>query len=260
MESLNKKTENHTPYFMKLLIETYLKEIRLLKLYIVIVMAVMLVSYSVYFFLDVRTVSKLGMEDNLFEWATALSFLAAAFICLITFLSGRNFWFFMLFLLFFAGFGEEISWGQRIINFKTPASITAVNVQDEVTIHNLVFFNTEDFTGNVKHGISRLLEINFLFKLFIVIYGIVIPLAVYFLTFFRKLVKELKLPIPPLSLGIFFIANWIFFRLILYLFLPMGVIFQFYDSDTEIFECLSAFILLMISIYFFNESKRFETE
>jgi hypothetical protein len=240
------------------LLQTYLKEISRLKLYIVIISAVLLASYSVYFFLDINTVSKLGMEDNLFEWVTALSFLAASFICLMAFLSARNFWFFILFILFFTGFGEEISWAQRIINFKTPASIAAVNVQEEVTIHNLVLFNRSDFAGNVKHGLSRLLEINFLFKLFTVIYGIIVPLAVYYLTYFSKLAKTIRLPIPPLSLGIFFLVNWLSFRLILQLFLPLGVIFQYYDTDTEIFECISAFILLVISIYFYNERKRFE--
>lgn len=37
--------------------------------------------------------------------------------------------------------GEEISWGQRIFNLKTPSSIENVNVQKEITIHNLDFIH-----------------------------------------------------------------------------------------------------------------------
>ncbi len=37
--------------------------------------------------------------------------------------------------------GEEISWGQRIFNIKTPPSIENVNVQKEITIHNLDFIH-----------------------------------------------------------------------------------------------------------------------
>ncbi|RFF27713.1 MULTISPECIES: hypothetical protein [unclassified Wenzhouxiangella] len=32
---------------------------------------------------------------------------------------------------------DEISWGQRLLGIKTPESLQAVNLQDELTIHNL---------------------------------------------------------------------------------------------------------------------------
>ncbi len=37
-------------------------------------------------------------------------------------------------LIFVAG--EEISWGQRIFNFETPANINQANLQDEINLHN----------------------------------------------------------------------------------------------------------------------------
>lgn len=51
---------------------------------------------------------------------------------------------FLLFLLFgigmlFVAF-EEISWGQRIFGIETPEKIKELNHQDEITIHNLNFF------------------------------------------------------------------------------------------------------------------------
>lgn len=37
-------------------------------------------------------------------------------------------------------FGEETSWGQRIFEFSTPPAVARINFQNELTIHNLVFF------------------------------------------------------------------------------------------------------------------------
>ena len=37
---------------------------------------------------------------------------------------------------FFVVLGEEISWGQRIFNFQTPAEYAAINNQNELTLHN----------------------------------------------------------------------------------------------------------------------------
>ena len=51
--------------------------------------------------------------------------------------------------LFFFGAGEEISWGQRIFGFETPKSLTQVNKQDELNLHNLsVLENSKFFTAD----------------------------------------------------------------------------------------------------------------
>lgn len=39
-------------------------------------------------------------------------------------------------LMFFCA-GEEISWGQRILDFSTPEAIEEINKQDELTLHNI---------------------------------------------------------------------------------------------------------------------------
>jgi hypothetical protein len=82
-------------------------------------------------------------EDRIFEWAQVGLFVAAAFfafrLCLkylrnsdyptgvMLVLAGA--------LLLFAA-GEEISWGQRLLGWETPAALRARNVQEETTIHN----------------------------------------------------------------------------------------------------------------------------
>ncbi len=44
--------------------------------------------------------------------------------------------------LFFVA-GDEISWGQRILGLETPESVVLVNAQDEISVHNHVWFHGE---------------------------------------------------------------------------------------------------------------------
>ncbi|MBK6508419.1 MAG: hypothetical protein IPG06_02510 [Haliea sp.] len=85
-------------------------------------------------------------EDGLIEYLQALCFLSAAVIGFLTAyrLSKTPHKFkFIVISLFSIGslliFGEEISWGQRIIGFSTPETISQINTQNEFTAHNLFF-------------------------------------------------------------------------------------------------------------------------
>jgi len=87
------------------------------------------------------------MEDGLIEYLQALCYLIAAVIGFLTAyrLSKTPHKFkFATISLFSIGSllicGEEISWGQRIIGFSTPESISQINTQNEFTAHNLFFF------------------------------------------------------------------------------------------------------------------------
>jgi hypothetical protein len=85
-------------------------------------------------------------EDGPVENASALFWFLAAFFLLIS--SPRRFpWKksgplqslpYLLMLLFCVVCGgEEISWGQRILGFKTPELMTAINLQNETNVHNI---------------------------------------------------------------------------------------------------------------------------
>lgn len=54
--------------------------------------------------------------------------------------------------------GEEISWGQRILGFATPADLEAINEQGETTIHNigpiLSFLNLGIFIVTITAGLA----------------------------------------------------------------------------------------------------------
>lgn len=237
--------------FQMKLMKAYFREIGFLKSYMILLTVLVVLSYSVYLFFNEERISDLGDEDHFFEWMTAISFLLASMIFLIVYFRTGNLSFLILTVVFFVGFGEEISWGQRIMHFRTPEPIEKLNVQSEVTLHNLKFFNTTGFSGSAKHGLSRLFEINFLFKLFTIAFGILLPLLAYHVSYVSKLTQRFMVPVPPVSLGIFFLVNWLFFRSLLDFALPKGHVFQYYDTDTEIFEFVSAFIIMVLSVYFY---------
>lgn len=211
------------------------------------IIVVLSLSYSVYLYLSPKIISVIGHEDNLFEWLTALSFLGASAFFTLTFLKERNLWFLALAFIFFFGFGEEISWGQRMLHFSTPETIYKMNVQEEFNIHNLKIFNHVDNSGISKKGLERFFEINLLFKLFSIGFGVILPLLMMFSRISQRFISYLRIPVPPLQLGFFFIINWVVFRVMLNHVLPGGQEFQYYDTDTEIFEFISAFIFLVIS-------------
>lgn len=91
-----------------------------------------------------RTYDRLAREDGVVEWLQV-----GVLLLLIVLLAGlaRRFWsadrrrlagFYglaALACLFIAG--EEISWGQRILGFGTPAVLDAINKQGETNLHNV---------------------------------------------------------------------------------------------------------------------------
>lgn len=85
------------------------------------------------------------MEDGLAEYCQFVFYLIASyyFYKSITKTKGLNKKILIIFCLtFILVAGEEISWGQRIFNLKTPETLTHINKQEEISIHNLAFIHT----------------------------------------------------------------------------------------------------------------------
>lgn len=222
--------------------------------HISIVAAAILLSYGSYMVLDAGTVAAIGEEDGLFENLTAAAFIAASLCFLGAFSRSRN-WFLLLFsFVFFVGFGEEISWGQRIFGFKTPEPVAALNVQEEFNLHNIELLNARRFDGTEKTGLEKLLTVNFLYKLFWLSYGVLLPVVAYSVRPMGVVVRKLRIPLPPLAIGLLFAVNWLTYRLVLSL-LPAGETNQFYDTANEAMEWISALVFLMISIWFLKASR-----
>ena len=83
-------------------------------------------------------------EDGVLEYLSAVSYLLASVFFILSWRRSRSLGnrlvslgYFAAGMLFFVVSGEEISWGQRILGIATPESISEVNRQGELTLHNL---------------------------------------------------------------------------------------------------------------------------
>jgi hypothetical protein len=214
-------------------IRLYFRELNYLRAYIITTIVVLGLSYSVYFFLDEATIASLGDEDHFFEWMTSLCFLFCSGIFLYIAIKKKNLILLLFAIAFFVGFGEEISWGQRIFNFKTPEKLLEINQQEEFNFHNIMTW-----------------EINFIFKVFTLAYGIILPFCIFHISHLEGASTKLKLVIPPISLGMFFLIDWLVFKFFLEYVLAYGMTPKYYFALTEIYEFGTSFILLLISLFF----------
>ncbi|MDN3654362.1 hypothetical protein QWZ08_01915 [Ferruginibacter paludis] len=239
----------------------YLGEISSLSSYIISVPIVLITCYLFYDIADGDTIIAWGKEDSFFEWLTALGYFVSAVLLMCTFKNNRNIFLFLLAIVLFFGTGEEISWGQRIFGFATPEEINKINVQHEFNIHNMIVFDGKTMDGGVKRGLSRFFEMDLLFKIFTIFFGIVLPLCVYHFKAIFKLSQKFKIPVPPISIGIFFLISWIMLKLSLAAFPPAPVTasadairhyWRIYMAGPEIAEFIGSYTLAIICLYFYN--------
>lgn len=227
----------------------FLNITRDLRNYVLVVTLFLVLTYSVYLLFGDDTVIELGKEDGVFEYLTAIFFLVASIFFIKIYFSNRNGWFLLLALVFFIGCGEEISWGQRIFNLSTPNVLGRINTQNEINLHNIKIFNATD-----NRGIAKFHTINFLYKLFWLTYGVFLPIAAFHIRSIFSITEKVRLPIPPVPIGVFFLINWLVFRIAMSFILPTDKTVQYYYTIGEIMECGTAFIFMTLSIYFHNKS------
>lgn len=163
--------------------------------------------------------SQLGLElddeDGVFEWIGAGMFLVAAIFQAVAFWRSdvpgpqrlirsmrRNPFHLGLAVVLFIGFAEEISWGQRIFGWATPADMLLENMQGETNIHNLAPF----------HGDS-LLNVHRLFNLFWFSYGVLVPVTAAVVPALSVLYRRIALPVPPIWVGGLFVGAFLAWRL-----------------------------------------------
>ncbi|NOQ65126.1 MAG: hypothetical protein GQ582_11505 [Methyloprofundus sp.] len=110
-----------------------------------IVMAVILLAGVYYlFYYDPVNYVVLIAEDKWAEYGTFVSFfIAGVLLLLLASKQGaylpRSIWLVIGLLAIFIA-GEEVSWGQRVFDIKTPSSIKQYNSQNELTLHNFKTF------------------------------------------------------------------------------------------------------------------------
>lgn len=237
----------------------YLKELSNLKNYIITIPLLLCGSYLFYNMASGETVILWGKEDSFFEWLTALFYFTAGVLLILTFKQNKNVYLVLLACVLLFGAGEEMSWGQRIFGFATPEEINKINVQHEFNIHNMVIFDGKKMEGGPKQGLERFLEMDMLFKLFTIFWGFVLPLCVYHLSYVVKLTRKFKIPVPPVTVGVFFLISWFCLKYSLAA-VPkeedMSHYWRVYMAGPEIAESISGFILAIVSLYFYNNRKK----
>ena len=220
-------------------------------------------------FLPQDTFLEMIREDGLFEWSGAICFLISSILFFIIFFRKGKFakeedalyfnskskkvWFFLLGLLFFVLFAEEISWGQRIIGFSTPDAIKQDNMQEEFNLHNYRSLHLFDENNERKSGLALHLTAKRIFIYVFVLFMLVLPLAVKWIPFIRDLVKKLYIPVPVVELGILFTANVVLYLL----YKPFGAHNpEVGNGIAEVQEFNFAFILLYLPFVWYGRSAR----
>ena len=238
-----------------MLTNPYSAEIKSLKNYYFSIPLVILASYSFYNFANSDTVILLGKEDSVFEWLTALFYFISFILLVLTFKKNRNIFLLLLSFILFFGAGEEMSWGQRIFGFATPESINKINVQHEFNIHNMIIFDGKYMGGGGKKGWDRFLEMDLLFKIFTIVFGAVLPFLVYHFKFISTLTQKVRVPVPPISVGVFFAISWILLKVSLSNVPQEENIehyWRVYMAGPEIAEFIGSYIMCIICLYFYN--------
>lgn len=225
----------------------YLHESRV-GLFLVVVSALVGLYAIVLSLFDIQAYRLLIQEDGIIEYGSSLFWLLAALALLASVIRAKtggkvyNVWILphvLLILFFIVCGGEEISWGQRIFSLDTPDFLKAVNVQNEITLHNI---------GSISVFSNA-------FFLLTLIFFLCIPYIRAKNTDLRKLTDFYAFPTPnkyavivyTISLGI-----WLFIGI------RFGTLgfhpFSFYaenyytQMDDEMFEFLAAYSFFCFSV------------
>lgn len=204
-------------------------------------------------FASERILDLFGREDGVFETLTAfylfliaLIFAAAFFRFQSTSLL-RKLSYAGLSFLFFLGAGEEISWGERIFHWDDHNFIRGVNVQGELTLHNLKYFQGEDSMIPVSAAQ--------LFTVFAFTFAVLIPLACTISPRINEFVAP-RFPVLPLYPGVLVVITYIFQKLMLRVLPLFPALYQHPTMPIpqgvhEIREHGYTFVLLASSIIYF---------
>ena len=132
------------------------------------------------------------VEDGFVENGSAIFLLSSSLLLLFRFFKLFNqkkfFWkvgILAMVVVFFFGAGEEISWGQRILNVESSQYFIENNAQGETNLHNMV-------VGETK--INKLI-FSQLLTVVLVIYLIITPFLYRKFDWVKKLVNKFAVPV-----------------------------------------------------------------
>lgn len=155
--------------------------------------------------IDDRLAARLTLENGLLQDLTVVCYAAAALLLFGLTLpalspkapsSLRRWWLLVLAFGCLGVAGEEINWGQSVVEYETPEFLARTNIQQEVSLHNIELpgLPGRHWSNDVLWGISLL-------------GGIAIPISLLASARIRRLTWIMEVPLPPwLSQGYFLAA------------------------------------------------------
>jgi hypothetical protein len=175
-----------------------------------ILLTAFVVVWTTFLYLPPNAINSIAVEDGPVENASAFFWLISCGLVGAAFLRSQVIWHLLLAFVFFLCFGEEVSWGQRIFGFSSPGYFTEHNLQGEMNIHNLDFF---DRRGSVRTGRwQNFFSLGRLFSIFWFSYFCVLPRLVAVSSFAKHLALRFEIPVIPSFFGPFLIANYLIFK------------------------------------------------
>lgn len=141
----------------------------------------------------------------------------------------------LLGIVFFVAAGEEASWGQHFLGFKTPDAIAERNTQGELTLHNLEVFDSYTLEENRKQGVRALLSANRLADYFMLGLFVVVPIAFQASARTRSYVRAVGAPVMPLAFALPLLLN-IALTIVSEVFLVRGSFMRVATSETREFN------------------------
>lgn len=141
--------------------------------------------------------------------------------------------------VFFFGAGEEISWGQRILGFATPESISEVNRQEEFNLHNLSAWEASAF-----------LDADRMFDLFWFLFAVFTPALAIAVPAFKRFASQF-IPVVFWGISLLFVYNYLWAKAAKFFF-SAAYTFErvpFPQAVQEIKESNYAIIFILVGLY-----------
>ena len=145
----------------------------------------------------------------------------------------------LLVIFFVVCAGKEVSWGQRILDLRTPDPLASINVQDEITLHNI---------GSISIFSN-------LFFLFAVGFFVALPQLTARSPAARRRVQAARIPVPDRwASRVFFVALAIWFLVDVRFgtlgFHPYNVYpgDHYTQMDDEVFELMAAYAFMSFAL------------
>ncbi len=185
--------------------------------------------------------NELIQEDGVIEYLTALLLLIAS-VLLFSKLVKVGFsrgWPWLVFNLLMAlglffGFGEEISWGQRIFSIESNHLFLNHNSQGEINFHNL----------RIKGIIINQLIFSYGFSIIFGVYFLFLLIGYKKNKLIKSIVDKLGIPLPRIKHSLFFVG------------LSIIIFINPDDKKWELWECLFVLFFFLILVEPYNSSEK----